>query len=123
MSSQPLPQLLEVTTVGDATVVKVLSPTLDEATSQAVGDQLLRLADALAQSVLYLDLSLVTFLTSTALEKLIILNKKVRAAGGRLRLCGLLKPIYEVFQATRLTQVFDVCQDAPAPGTALPKRA
>jgi hypothetical protein len=45
---------------------------------------------------------------SAALNKLIILDKKVKAHSGKRRLCNLKPEIYEVFAITRLNQLFDI---------------
>jgi anti-anti-sigma factor len=109
--------LLELAVVGEAAVVRVLPRTLDEATSQAVGEQLLSLTDAVAQAVFYLDLGHVAYLTSAMLEKLLTLHKKLRAAGRRLHLQSLTPFVYEVFQTTRLNQVLDICRNPLDPAS------
>jgi len=50
----------------------------------------------------------VDFLSSAALNKLILMDKKVKQVGGVLRLCNLKAEILEVFTITRLTRVFDI---------------
>jgi anti-sigma B factor antagonist len=47
-------------------------------------------------------------MSSAALNKLISLNSKVKAAAGRLKLCCLRAEIKEVFTITRLDRVFDL---------------
>ena len=43
-----------------------------------------------------------------ALGKLITMDKKVKAAKGKLRLCCIRPEIYEVFEITRLNKIFDI---------------
>ena len=57
---------------------------------------------------LTLDLSGVTMLTSIALAKLVALNGKTRAAGGRLTLSDPTPPVRQVFRVTRLDTVLEV---------------
>ena len=40
-----------------------------------------------------------------------MLNTKLKAAGGKMRLCGLKPEIHEVFVITKLTKVFDIKPD------------
>jgi anti-anti-sigma factor len=123
MSSQPCHVLLEVATAEATAAVRVLPRALDEATARAVGGQLLDVADGLGGGVLYLDLGRVTYLTSTMLASLLDLHKKLRAAGGRLRLHNCTPSAYEVFQVTRLNQVLNVCPERLDPGLAIPESA
>jgi hypothetical protein len=55
-----------------------------------------------------LDFGNVEFLSSAALNKLIILDKKVKQFKGRLKLCNLRPEIQEVFVITRLNQLFEI---------------
>jgi anti-anti-sigma factor len=66
---------------------------------------------------LRLDLSRLGYLTSEGLGLLVAVNREVRAAGGRLTLCNVSGPVYEVFAVTRLTTVLDVRrQEEEGPG-------
>lgn len=53
----------------------------------------------------------VEFLSSGALNKLIIVNNKVKGQGGSLKLCDLRPEILEVFSITRLNKLFDIYDD------------
>ncbi len=58
-----------------------------------------------------LDFSLVEYLSSAALGKLITMNKKVESAGGVCALCNIQKDILDVFKITRLDKVLTLCGD------------
>jgi len=58
-----------------------------------------------------LNFTNVDFLSSAALNKLIMLNTKLKSAGGKMRMCGLKAEIHEVFVITKLTKVFDIKAD------------
>ena len=60
---------------------------------------------------LLLNFSSVEFLSSAALGKLITLDKKVKANGGRLKLSNIRPEIYEVFAITKLNKLFDIKDD------------
>jgi anti-sigma B factor antagonist len=53
----------------------------------------------------------VEYLSSAALGKLITMEKKVKAAKGKLRLCCIRPEIYEVFAITKLNRLFKICED------------
>jgi anti-sigma B factor antagonist len=53
----------------------------------------------------------VEFLSSAALGKLITLDRKVKAAKGRLKMSNIRPEIFEVFQITKLNKVFDIRSD------------
>jgi anti-sigma B factor antagonist len=73
---------------------------LDEVTS-AVG----------SASRIVVDLSRMRFISSMFLGMLVALHRRVVAAQGALRLCGLRSGEREVFKATRLDTVFDIRED------------
>ena len=60
---------------------------------------------------LLLNFTNVEFLSSAALGKLITLDKKVKANGGRLKLSNIRPEIYEVFAITKLNKLFDIKDD------------
>lgn len=88
---------------------------LEAASIQELGDELFALVEKDGHTKVILDFKQVEFLSSAALNKLIILDKKMKASGGRLILCNLRSEIHEVFVITRLNQLFDIketCDDA-----------
>lgn len=100
---------LEVSEEGDVTVVRFVDrKILDAANIQDLGDELFALVEREHRVKLLLNFSHIEFLSSAALNKLIILDKKVKAVGGTLKLCELRSEIFEVFVITRLTQLFDI---------------
>ncbi len=100
---------ITITEVGDVSVVRFEDrKILDASNIQEMGEELFGLVEKEGRSSLLLDFSNVEFLSSAALNKLIILDKKVKSAEGRLKFCGLKPEIHEVFVITRLTQLFDI---------------
>jgi anti-sigma B factor antagonist len=108
MPLQPRHPCLHVTAVQRTTIVRVATDDLGEDSVHTVGEQLSRLVEGLDHPDVVVDLEEVRFLTSTALGKLLALQKRVRAAGGRLRVTGVTDSVYEVFRVTRLHEVLDV---------------
>ncbi len=105
-------RLLEAEVRGGVARVFVRETELDAARAQALGDYLLALAGRLGGGQLEVDLGEVRGLCSSGLGKLVALDRRLRAAGGRLTFLGVTSPVYEVFELTHLTDVLDVRQAA-----------
>ena len=100
---------LELEEIGDVTVVSFVDrKILDEQNIQIIGEQLFKLVEEQGKRKILLNFSNVEYLSSAALGKLITLNKKAQAAGGRLILCNIDPQIYEVFEITRLDKFFSI---------------
>ena len=100
---------LEVSEVGDVTVVRFRDQKiLDDLNIQELGQELFRLVEVENNKKLLLNFSVVEFLSSAALGKLITLDKKVKATNGQLKLCRIQPEIYEVFAITKLNRLFDI---------------
>ena len=115
MSSPARRRRLEVEHIGDVTVVNFVDrKILDEQNIQVIGEQLFSLVDELGRRKLLLNFSNVEYLSSAALGKLITLNRKVQQAKGKLILCSISPQIYEVFEITKLHQVFKIEKEEQA---------
>jgi len=100
---------LDIEEVGDATIAKFIDKKiLDEGNIQVIGNQLFGLVEEDGRKKIILDFSNVEYLSSAALGKLITMDKKVKAAKGKLRLCSIRPDIYEVFAITKLNKLFDM---------------
>jgi serine/threonine-protein kinase RsbW len=55
-----------------------------------------------------LEMSQVTFLSSSGLRALLLVRKELLAQSGELRLCALKPQVQEVFTLTGFTQVFAI---------------
>ena len=113
--SQPRRRRLEVEDIGDITVVNFVDKKiLDEQNIQVIGEQLFSLVDQDGRRKLLLNFGNVEYLSSAALGKLITLNKKLQAVGGRLILCNIDPQIYEVFEITKLDKFFNIQKEEQA---------
>jgi len=100
---------LDVHEVGDVTVVRFRDhKILEDINVQELGQELFQLIELDRRQKLLLSFFGVEFLTSAALGKLITLDKKVKTHGGRMKLCNIRPEIYEVFEITKLTRLFDI---------------
>ena len=101
-----------VTKNGDVAVVAFNDKKiLDEASIQELGSELFGLVELQQGKGILLDFANVEFLSSAALGKLITLDRKVKAAKGKLKMCNIRPEIFEVFQITKLNKVFDIRKD------------
>ncbi len=108
----PVHRRVEVSEIGDVTVVRFVDrKILDTANIQELGDELFALVENDNRKSLLLNFSRVEFLSSAALNKLILLDRAVKKHGGRLKLCNLRPEIQEVFVITRLNQMFSIHEE------------
>ncbi len=100
---------IETSEVRGVTIVNFIDRKILEAAHiQELGEELQHLVDHDGNKDLLLDFNSVEFLSSAALNKLIILDKKVKGKTGKLKFCNLMPEIREVFVITRLNQLFDI---------------
>jgi anti-sigma B factor antagonist len=101
-----------ISEIGDVTVVRFVDrKIIDVDNIQQLGDELMWLVEQEGRRSLLLNFAGVEFLSSAALNKLVVLERKVRAAGGRWKICCLRTEIHEVFTITRLDRLFDIRAD------------
>ena len=100
---------LDVSEVGDVTVIRFRDHKIvEDINIQELAQEMFQLIEKDRREKILLNFSSVDFLSSAALGKLITLDKKVKAAKGKLRLCNIRPDIYEVFAITRLNKLFDI---------------
>lgn len=103
---------IDVEEVGDVTVARFVDKKiLDETKIQVIGNQLFGLVDEDGRKKVVLDFTNVEYLSSAALGKLITMDKKVKGARAKLRLCSIRPEIYEVFAITKLNKLFSIYDD------------
>lgn len=100
---------LDIEQVGEVTIARFVDKKiLDENNIQMIGNELFGLVEEDGRKRIVLDFSNVEYLSSAALGKLITMDKKVKTAGGKLRLCSIRPDIFEVFAITKLNKLFDI---------------
>lgn len=100
---------IEVEEQGDVTIARFVDKKiLDETNIQIIGNQLVALVEEDGRQKIILDFSSVEYLSSAALSKLLILEKKAKAAGAKLRLCAIRPDIYQIFTLTKLNKLFSI---------------
>lgn len=94
---------------GDVTHVDFLDRNiLDDGAIQKIGQQITDLIDASNNPKILINFENVEHLSSAALGTLINVNNKIRLKGGQLRLSNIDPQIREVFEITRLDQLFQI---------------
>jgi len=100
---------LEREDIGDVTVARIKTPKVcDDDVVRAVFDPIATLA-GIGRTRLVLNLAAVEFLPSSALGKLVMLNRKVQTGNGRLVLCQLSPTARDTLEVTRLDELFTIC--------------
>jgi stage II sporulation protein AA (anti-sigma F factor antagonist) len=107
MSLPPCPAV-NVSLLDDMVVARFHVARLDGANTAAVAERLFACADEARPRQFRVDVGSVEYLSSAALTMLVRLHKQVVATGGRLAVVNLRPHVRDVFEATRLTTVFDV---------------
>jgi len=108
-------QHLNLSEVGDVTVVRFRNyKIVEDLDIQQMGQELFHLIEVDGRGKILLNFTSVVFLSSSALGKLITLDKKMKAHGGTLKLSNIRPEIYEVFAITKLDRLFDIKKDEAA---------
>jgi anti-sigma B factor antagonist len=101
---------LQIRQNDDVTIITVSErKILDELTITRLGDQLQALVAKTPEPKFIIEFSNVSHMSSSALGMLITLLKRIREKNGQLRLANIQPAILEVFEITRLTEVFNIC--------------
>ncbi len=107
----PNAERLEITTIGDVTIVAFTDKKiLDELNIAQLENQLAALTEQGSPPKIVLDFGNVAHMSSSALGMLITLYKRVRQREGQLRLCNIQPAIYKGFVITRLNEIFHITQ-------------
>lgn len=102
-------ECLELDRVESVAVVKFRDKkVMDPSRIEQLGKELLGLAEAEGNECLLINFDNVSFFSSAAINKLIVLEKQIRAKGGKLRLCNLRPEVRDLFSYTSLDQMFKI---------------
>lgn len=103
-----------VSKIGDLAVVKFSDRKIvDSANIEEMGEEMFSIVDKDKCKSVLLNFEGVEFMSSAALNKLILMDKRVKGVQGKLCLCNLRAEILEVFTITRLNRVFDIKKTEP----------
>ena len=103
---------IDIENIDGVTVARLLEKKiLDEANIESLGQEMFAMVDKDGYNKIIIDFSLVEYLSSAALGKLITMQKKVATAGGKVALCNIQRDILDVFKITKLDRVLTLCTD------------
>ncbi len=109
-------QCIEIDSIDDVSVVKLKdAKVMAPAQVETLGDELLSLVESnsggdgpQASANVLINFENVRFFSSGAINKLIVLEKRVRANGGQIRLSNMQPEVRDLFSYTNLDQMFDI---------------
>lgn len=105
-------QCIRLSTQNQVAVVQLVDDKVMDAERIAMlGEELLSLADSQQGAKVLINMDNVRFLSSSAINKLIVLERRLTGNGGDLKLSNLSPEVEEVFNITQLSSVFDICPD------------
>ena len=124
MSDLQLGSWLEREDFGEVTVFRVKAPALhDDEAIRELFDQAGHVVESEGRSRLVLNFDGVGFMASAALGKLVQLMRMATAAGGKLTLCRLSRPLDELLRISRLSDLLPNYRDEQEALEALPAYA
>ena len=102
-------ECIELSNVKDVSVVKFKDhKVMDPARIEQLGKELLSLVDGDNPESMVINFENVSFFSSGAINKLIVLEKRLSAGGGRIRLSNLRPEVRDLFSYTNLDTVFAI---------------
>ena len=105
-------ECIELHNVEDVSVVKFSDEkVVDPARIEKMGSELLSLAEEETRDKLLINFENVRFFSSAAINKLIVLEKRVRAKGAKLRLSNLRPEVKDLFSFTNLDGLFNIMEE------------
>ena len=103
---------LEIDSVGQVAVVKFTDPkVMDPSRIEKMGSELLGLLENADNEDIVVNFENVSFFSSAAINKLIVLEKHIRARGGEIRLSNLQPEVRDLFSYTHLDELFQIRDD------------
>ncbi len=105
-------ECLDFKNVQNVAIVKFKDPkVMDPARIEKMGEELLAVLEDDSNENLVVNFENVNFFSSAAINKLIVLEKHMRARGGEIRLTNLQPEVRDLFSYTHLDQVFQIRTD------------
>ena len=101
-------QFAEITTFGETLVARIVSQSLRTESCVEGMDRVLTKFRSSDQRVLVLDFADVTYLSSTALGRMVALNRDIKAMGRKMQVCNLSDMLAEILVITGLDRVLDI---------------
>ena len=108
-------ECLEVDNIDKVAVVKFVDPkVMDPSRIEQMGAELLSILDDEGNEDVVVNFENVSFFSSAAINKLIVLEKHIKARGGEIRLSNLKPEVRDLFSYTHLDELFQIRIDQAA---------
>jgi len=102
-------ECIELNNVNDVSVVKFKDQkVMDPSRIETMGKELLSLVGGDDADNMLINFENVSFFSSAAINKLIVLEKRIRAQGGQIRLSNLRPEVRDLFSYTNLDSMFQI---------------
>ena len=102
-------ECIELNNVEQVSVVKFKDhKVMDPARIETMGRELLSLVEGDDAEKVLINFENVSFFSSAAINKLIVLEKRVRGNGGQIRLSNLRPEVRDLFSYTNLDSMFKI---------------
>ena len=102
-------ECIDLENVDSVAIVKFKdTKVMDPARIEKLGLELLALVETDDTANVLINFENVNFFSSAAINKLIILEKRVRAGGGKIRLSNLRPEVRDLFSYTNLDSMFQI---------------
>lgn len=102
-------ECIELDSVDDVSVVKFKDQKVtDPARIETLGQELLSLVQDDESEKVVINFENVNFFSSGAINKLVVLERRIRARGGQIRLSNLRPEVRDLFSLTNLDSMFDI---------------
>lgn len=102
-------ECIELDNVDEVSVVKFTDEkVMDPARIEQMGNELLRISDSQDSEKVLINFSNVKFFSSAAINKLIVMEKRMRAKGGQVMLSNLRPEVRDLFDLTNLNDLFQI---------------
>lgn len=108
-------ECIELNSVEEVAVVKFTDEkVMDPARIEQLGKELMQLTDADQKEKVLINFDNVKFFSSAAINKLIVLEKRMRARGGQVMLSNLRPEVRDLFNLTNLDDLFRIEEEQSA---------
>ena len=102
-------ECIELDNVNKVFVIKFKDQkVMDPARIETMGKELMSLVDGDDSEKMLINFDNVSFFSSAAINKLIVLEKRIRAQGGQIRLSNLRPEVRDLFSYTNLDSMFQI---------------
>lgn len=102
-------ECIELNSVEEVAVVKFTDEkVMDPARIEQLGKELMQVTDSDKNERVLINFANVKFFSSAAINKLIVLEKRMRARGGQVMLSNLRPEVRDLFNLTNLDDLFRI---------------